>query len=130
MKILKYIFLLILLACIAATVFIATQKNDFSIKQSVVINVPKPIVFNYVNDYKNWEDWFLDKKNDEGLQLQYSDISVGRGSHLSWSGKNGDGKMQTLFVLPADLPLKNLHSCRLSSPHLFRLEQPELIFVQ
>jgi len=102
MKILKYIFLLILLASIGITVFVATQKSDFSIKQSVVINVPKPIIFNYVNDYKNWEDWFLDKKNDAELQLQYSEISLGKGAHLAWSGSNGDGKMETLFVLPND----------------------------
>src|SRR5436190_8071516 len=102
MRILKYIFLLILLAVIAVTVFIATQKSAFYVKQSIVINVPRPIVFNYVNDYKNWEDWFLEKKNDADLQLQYSDISLGKGAHLSWSGKDGDGKMTTLFVLPND----------------------------
>src|SRR5436190_67635 len=98
MRILKYVFLLILLATIAVTVFVATQKSDFYVKQSVLINVPRPIVFNYVNDYKNWEDWFLEKKNDAGLELHYSNISLGRGANLSWSGKNGEGKMQTLFV--------------------------------
>jgi len=102
MRILKYIFLLILLALIGITVFIATQKSDFQIKQSVVINVPRSIVFNYVNDYKNWEDWYLDKKNDSNIELKYSDISLGRGASLSWSGKVGEGKMQTIFVKPDD----------------------------
>ena len=53
MKILKYIFLLIILLSVGGSVFIATQKSDFKTEKSKVINSPKSAVFNYVNDLKD-----------------------------------------------------------------------------
>ncbi len=55
MKILKYIFLLLLLAFIAVTIFVATQKGDFNVQRSVVIKSSRPTVFNFINDFRNWE---------------------------------------------------------------------------
>ena len=76
MKILKYIFLLILLAFFALTVFVATQKGDFNVTRSIIIKSPKSTVFNYVNDYRNWET-----------------LPVGQ-----------SGVIQTLSVLPRSYP--------------------------
>ena len=53
MKILKYLFLLLLLSLVALTVFVATQKGIFSVERSKVINSPKATVYNYVNDFRN-----------------------------------------------------------------------------
>ncbi|MBC8644967.1 hypothetical protein H9W95_15775 [Flavobacterium lindanitolerans] len=57
MKILKYILLLILLAVIGLTVYIATQPGEYESEQSRIIKAQKSVVFSYVNDYKNWEDF-------------------------------------------------------------------------
>ncbi len=57
MRILKYLFLLILLSLVALSVFVATQKGEFNIERSLVINSPRAAAFNYVNDYRNWEDF-------------------------------------------------------------------------
>ncbi len=57
MKILKYLFLLLLLCGIAGFVFIATQPDEYSITKSKEINVSKEVVFDFVNDYQNWHLW-------------------------------------------------------------------------
>lgn len=57
MRIVKYIFLLLLLAAIAVSVYIGTQSSDFDIQRSKVIAIDQQALFNYVDEYKNWEDW-------------------------------------------------------------------------
>ncbi|OYU79110.1 MAG: transcriptional regulator [Flavobacterium sp. BFFFF1] len=101
MRILKYIFLLILLATIAITVYVATQKSEFEITRSVVINVPRTVVYNYVNDYKNWEDWGSWKEGDADMKFIYAENTVGQGASYSWDGSS-DGKMTTLFARQND----------------------------
>lgn len=102
MRIVKYIFLLLLLAIIGASVYIATQKGDFQIERSTVIKVPKEIVFNYVNDYRNWEEWGSWKEDDKSMQFTYPDNTVGLDGSYSWKGSNGDGEMKTTFVKQND----------------------------
>ena len=57
MKILKYIFLLLLLCGIAGFVFIATQPGSYSFKKSKEIAVSKEVVFNFIEDYNTWNLW-------------------------------------------------------------------------
>ena len=57
MQILKYLFLLLLLSLVATTIFVATQKGEFQLERSKIINAPKTAVFNYVNDYQNWPNF-------------------------------------------------------------------------
>ena len=57
MKILKYIFLLLLLAGIAAFVFIATQPGNYSIKKSKEIFISKEVISEFINNYETWHLW-------------------------------------------------------------------------
>ena len=59
MKIAKYIFLLILLLAFALFVFISTQPNSFTFKESKTINSNKEQVFLYVNDLSSWKNWWI-----------------------------------------------------------------------
>jgi hypothetical protein len=102
MRIVKYIFLLLLLAVIGITVYVATQKGDFMIERSTVIKVPKEIVFNYVNDYRNWEEWGAWKEDDAKMEFIYPDNTVGLGGSYSWKGSDGSGEMKTIFVKQND----------------------------
>lgn len=98
MQILKYLFLLFLLSIVASTIFVATQKGEFQLERSKVINSPKAAVFNYVNDYQNWPDfnsWMIENGN---LTMSYPTITSGNGASCSWTGAEGTGDIQTLHT--------------------------------
>ena len=102
MRILKYLFLLLLLSMVTLTIFIATQKGDFTVERSKIINSPKAAVFNYVNDNKNWEDWNSLAVEDSEIKLINSQNTIGKGSLLTWEGNAGNGDLQTLYVKDND----------------------------
>ncbi|WP_348822988.1 SRPBCC family protein [Flavobacterium aestuarii] len=98
MRILKYLFLLFLLSLVALTIYIATQKGDFTVETSKVINSPKATVFNYVNDYKNWPKFSSWISGDTSIRPSFSPSTIGRGSSLTWEGNNEAGNIQTLYT--------------------------------
>jgi hypothetical protein len=98
MRIIKYLFLLFLLSLVALTIYIATQKGDFTVKSSRVINSPKSTVFGYVNDYKNWQKFSSWIASDKAMKLTYSPKTTGNDSSLMWEGGNDVGNIQTLYT--------------------------------
>lgn len=57
MRILKYIFLLLILFSLAFIVFVATQPGDYKIIRSKEIAISKDILFNFVSDSSALKDW-------------------------------------------------------------------------
>ncbi|WPR71525.1 SRPBCC family protein [Flavobacterium sp. NG2] len=102
MRIIKYLFLLFLLSLVALSIFIATQKGEFNIERSKIINSSKSSVYNYINDYKNWEDFGSWMTDDPEMKLIYAEKTIGPGASYSWEGKDGNGEMKTLFVKEND----------------------------
>lgn len=102
MRILKYLFLLLLLSLVTLSVFVATQKGKFTVERSLIINSPKAAVYNYVNDVKNWKDWNSLAVEDSLMQIDYSQNTIGTRSSLSWDGKEGNGDLQTVYVKEND----------------------------
>lgn len=64
MRILKYIFLLLLLFSLAFVVFVATQPGEYKVTRSKEINVAKDILFNFVADTTATADWSPWDKNE------------------------------------------------------------------
>lgn len=64
MRILKYIFLLLLLFSVAFVVFVATQPSDYKVTRSKEIKISKEILFNFVADSTSLADWSPWKKKD------------------------------------------------------------------
>jgi hypothetical protein len=87
---------------VALSIFVATQKGDFTVERSKVINSPKAAVFNYVNDYKNWEDFGSWITQDPEMKINYPQNTIGKGASYSWEGKEGNGSMKTIFVKEND----------------------------
>ncbi|WP_220764787.1 transcriptional regulator [Flavobacterium sp. UMI-01] len=102
MRILKYLILLVLLSLVALSIFIATQKGEFNIERSKVINSSKSSVYNYVNDLKNWEDFGSWMEEDPQMRIVYAPTTIGPGASYTWEGKDGHGEMKTLFVKEND----------------------------
>ena len=102
MRILKYLFLLLLLSFVALSIFVATQKGDFTIEKSQIINAPKATVFNFVNDYRNWEDFNTMISEDPEMKIMFPKKTMGPGASFSWEGKEESGDVLTVFVKEND----------------------------
>ena len=63
MKIIKYLFLIALLLSIGLSVFVSTQSAQFKIVKSKLIKTPRAEIYNYVQDFNNW-DAFIDTNNE------------------------------------------------------------------
>ncbi|MBS7788068.1 GyrI-like domain-containing protein [Flavobacterium sp. CYK-55] len=98
MRILKYLFLLILLATFAATVYVATLKADFETQTTIILKSPRATLFNYVNDYRNWETFVSWKKNNPETNFIYPKNTVGIHGTCSWAGDNQKGNLITTAV--------------------------------
>ncbi len=96
MKILKYLFLLALLSLVALTVFVATQKGIFSVERSKVINSTRANVYNYVNDFRNYEDFESWSVEDPTIRMTFPNKTSGNGASFYWEGVDGKGNAITL----------------------------------
>ena len=67
MKILKYFLLLITLLCISLIVFVLTQSGNFKITKSFELDAPQPIVYQYIQELDNWNDWIATEKLPNGV---------------------------------------------------------------
>ena len=96
MKILKYLFLLALLSLVALTVFVATQKGDFTVERSKVIKTPKGVVYSYLNDFRNYEDFESWAVEDPAMKMTFPQKTSGNGASFYWDGADGKGNAITL----------------------------------
>jgi hypothetical protein len=87
---------------VACTVFVATQKGEYSITKSRFIKSPRASIFTYVNDYRNWENWSAWKEENPETSFKYSVNSAGKGASYSWKSSDGEGYTTTTFVKEND----------------------------
>jgi uncharacterized protein YndB with AHSA1/START domain len=100
MKFFKYLFFLLLILFIGVALYFGTQDGDFSVTETRVIHAPVEVVFEHVNDFKNWEKWGS-WMEDETLIINYPQKTSGEGATYSWvSKRDGEGAMQTISVVP------------------------------
>jgi hypothetical protein len=102
MKILKYLFLLLLLSLVALTVFVATQKGIFSVERSKVINSPRATVYNYINDFRNYEDFESWAIEDPTIKMTFPNKTTGNGASFYWDGTEGKGNAITLKAIEGE----------------------------
>lgn len=94
---LKYlIILLVLLAIIAiALMFFSPSKMEF--ERSKTIDAPPAMIYNMVNDLKNWEAWSPWKEMEPDAENTYTTKTEGVGAKWSWDGeKLGTGSQYIL----------------------------------
>jgi len=102
MRIIKYLFLLLLLSLVTLSIFIATQKGAFTVERSKIINSQRAFVYSYANDLKNWKDWNSLAANDAMINITYSNNTIGKGGFCTWNGKEGTGELKTINVKEND----------------------------
>ncbi|MEO0060165.1 MAG: hypothetical protein RLZZ312_1812 [Bacteroidota bacterium] len=99
MKILKYLFLLSILAIFGLIVFIATQKSTINFQKSIFIKVPRTVVFDYLIQYRNWELWASWREDDNSIQFKYPQSNTGKEGSLEWNGIGSYGKIVTTQIV-------------------------------
>ncbi|MEC3907557.1 GyrI-like domain-containing protein [Tamlana sp. 2201CG12-4] len=99
MKAFKYILFLLLIAIIGMAIYIAVQPNEFNFSRSRVIKAPASLVFNQVNDFKNWPRFSPWIEQEPNAKLTYGEKTSGINGYYSWNGEIlGEGKMTTSAI--------------------------------
>jgi len=100
MKLLKYLFFLLLIVIIGTSIYIATLDGNYDINKSRIIKVPVEVVFNEVNDFKKWEKWNPWYELDTTIIASFPESTSGVGASYTWTGADGNGSMETLSIIP------------------------------
>lgn len=101
MKILKYLFFLILIVLIGGAIYFATKDGSFDVAETKIINAPAEVVYNNVKDFKSWPKWGPWMEEDENMKIDYAEKTEGEGASYSWTSETvGDGSMKTIKVIP------------------------------
>lgn len=100
MKFLKYIFLFLFVVIIGTAIYIATLNGDYDVKRTRTIKAPAEVVFNTVNDFKNWQHWGPWYEMDSTIVASYPEVTSGVGASYTWTGAEGSGSMKTLSIIP------------------------------
>lgn len=97
MRILKYILLIFLLLFVGFSVFVSTQSADFNLVKSKIIKSSRVTVFNYVNDFNNWNSFI--SLNTSSKKYNFSTITSGKGAIIDWSSLSESGKIKNISVV-------------------------------
>src|ERR1035441_9774663 len=103
MKTLKKIFIgiVIFLALIVIVSFMLPSK--VRIERSMVMNAPPDVVFNQVNNLKNWEQWDAWTRMDSAMSKKYEGPEAGANCKRTWESKKvGNGSMLIVDSKPDD----------------------------
>jgi effector-binding domain-containing protein len=98
MKIIKYLLLLLVVIVVGGALYVMIQPDAYDVKSSKTIKAPANVIFNNVNDYKNWADWGPWLEEDPSIVQTYADQTMGVGGAYSWTSKDGPGNMKTVAL--------------------------------
>src|SRR5215510_12010894 len=78
--------------------------SHVTVSRSVVINAPESVIFPYLNNLHQFEDWSPWKARDPQLAVSYGGPESGQGARVTWSSKKpsiGDGSMEISEAQPS-----------------------------
>ena len=87
MRLISGFFALVLLLIIIS-LFLPSQ---FEVESSILINADEEVIFDQLNDLRNWENWDPFIKSDSTITSEYSDPSYGMGAKSTWISDNSGG---------------------------------------
>ncbi|WP_111706382.1 SRPBCC family protein [Lutibacter citreus] len=119
MKYLKYILLLVLILTIGFSIYISTLDSEYDVSANKTIKAPKELIFNTINDYKTWQHWGPWYEIDPTIVASYPDVTSGIGASYSWIGKEGNGSMKTLSLVPNKEIIQQIDFGTGSTPEIY-----------
>jgi hypothetical protein len=86
-------------------VVVAMRPAAFKIERKTTISAPPQVVFEQVNNFRNWRAWSPWEKRDPALQRTYEGPNAGNGAVYSWVGNKevGEGRMTIVDSRPGEL---------------------------
>lgn len=119
MKFFKYLFFLILIAFIGGAFYIASINGNYEVESKRILKAPASVVFDNVNDYKNWKHWGPWYEMDSTIVAKYPEKTSGKGASYSWTSSEGVGSMKTVSVTPNKEILQKIDFGAGSTPDVF-----------
>lgn len=98
MKIVKYLFFLLLLVFIGSAIYFGTKDGKFNVENQTVVEAPVSVVFKEVNHLDRWEKWGPWKK-EKDFHFTQAEKTSGEGAAVKWTGKD-KGNLTTTKVIP------------------------------
>lgn len=102
---LKKILLTFAILVIVFVIIVALQPSDFRVARSTTISAPPPVVFSYVNDLHQWQEFSPWAKIDPAAKVSFEGPSSGTGAVFIWAGNKdvGEGRMTIVESRPHEL---------------------------
>jgi len=96
MKIFKYLLFLFLIFIIGASIYIATKDGKFQVEQKKMIEAPREVIFDEVNDFTTWKNWEPWSEKTDDMIIDYGKKTSGEGATYSWQSEEmGEGNITT-----------------------------------
>lgn len=101
MKLLKYLFLLLLVVCIGGAVYIATLPGSFHFQETRVIEAPQHLIYTTVSELTSWKTWHPDFSTNTTI-TQFAPKTRGEGASFSWKSSSlYNGRLETTKTVPS-----------------------------
>jgi effector-binding domain-containing protein len=99
MKTLKYILILLLILIIGGAVYFSLKDGTYEITETRVIEAPAPLVFDQIDDFKEWENWNPWQRM-EGVSSKMGEQTAGVDGYYTFTDEYGKGKMTFTGIDP------------------------------
>jgi effector-binding domain-containing protein/carbon monoxide dehydrogenase subunit G len=99
MKAIKYIFILLLILIIGGAVYFSLKDGTYDITETLVIDAPPSVVYEQIEDFKEWENWnpwFKDVEIETTMGTQTQGVDA----NYSFIDSYGNGKMTITGLEP------------------------------
>ncbi|MDC7682626.1 SRPBCC family protein [Asticcacaulis sp. BYS171W] len=98
------ILIIILLAIAGVLILAATRPDHFRLERSISIDAAPEIIFDQIQDFRQWRNWSPWENIDPDLRRTYTGPASGAGAVYEWDSDNnkaGQGRMEIQRTEPA-----------------------------
>lgn len=114
MKVLKILLIIIAVLIILPLIAALFVSNDYYVERSIVINKPRPEVFDYVSKLKNQEKYSVWVMADPNMKQEFIGTDGTVGFENTWNGNEevGEGSQKITAIVPNERVDVTMHFIR------------------
>ena len=100
MKVFKNTLILLLILVVCFAIYVGSRPASFDFERSRTIEAPASVLYNKVNDFKNWPAFSPWIEQDTSARIRFGELTEGVGAEYEWEGEVlGLGNMHTDAVV-------------------------------